>query len=345
MEIKIGISADLSGPEYEHGHTLVNAVRLAVEEKGSEFGIRLVAGDDRAEGERAMKIAEALCEDEDVVAVVGPMTSDGVDAAGQLYEEANLPFITPSASNPSFSQRDWRYFFRLTGSDVVQTQVLVDVVGELGKERVAVITDRSAFCSALSDLFITRAKDASFEILGNVAVDRERDDYTEGARQLHSLAPEIIFFGLIEREGQMVARSLRELGSLAIFVGTDALKGSRYLETPHLAVDGPYQTNMGVDLDLTPQRQEFRRRYRERFEKPPTVYSAESYDAGALIASALAAAGPNRKGIREYLATMPAYPGLSGPIAFTEQGERKTVEVGVYRLHRGETKLMKRLHV
>ena len=344
MEVKIGISADLSGPEHEHGHTLVNAVRLAVEEKGSEFGIRLVAGDDRAEPERALKIAEALCEDEAVVAVVGPMTSDGVDAAGHLYEEAKIPFITPSASNPTFSQRGWRHFFRLTGSDVVQAKVLLNMVQELGKERLAVITDKSSFCSGLADLVTELLEDASLQFLGKVVVDREKDDYTEASQKLHALAPEVIFFGLIEREGQMVAQALRGVGSQAIFVGTDALKGSRYLETPQSDADGPYQTNMGVDLQLTAPRQDFRRRYIERFEKPPTVYSGESYDAGALIASALTQVGPYRDKIRDYLAHMVTYPGLSGPVSFDERGEREEVEVGIYRLHQGETFLVKKLH-
>jgi branched-chain amino acid transport system substrate-binding protein len=67
-------------------------------------------------------------------------------------------------------------------------------------------------------------------------------------------------------------------------------------------------------------RTNFEQRYRERTGSPPSVASAQAYDAVRLIAAALRQAGPNRARLRDALAGTRNFPGASGLITFDHAG-------------------------
>jgi hypothetical protein len=85
--------------------------------------------------------------------------------------------------------------------------------------------------------------------------------------------------GVIEEEGLHLAPQLRQAGVRSVFLGTDGLKASRYLETSGAGVAGPYYSNASTDIKLQTAALGFAKAYSRCYNTPHSVYSAEAYDA------------------------------------------------------------------
>jgi branched-chain amino acid transport system substrate-binding protein len=73
-----------------------------------------------------------------------------------------------------------------------------------------------------------------------------------------------------------------------------------------------------------PARKIFEQCYEQQTGRLPSPVAAEAYDAVALVAEAFRAAGPNRARVRDWVAKVKDFSGVSGTISFDEQGNNTT---------------------
>ncbi len=96
--VKIGLVGPFGGRNRDIGYDVIYSARLAIREINEKGGIdghrlALVALDDFGDPEIAQKTAEALILDPGVVVVVGHWLPETTEVAGNIYSEANLPFV------------------------------------------------------------------------------------------------------------------------------------------------------------------------------------------------------------------------------------------------------------
>jgi branched-chain amino acid transport system substrate-binding protein len=82
----------------------------------------------------------------------------------------------------------------------------------------------------------------------------------------------------------------------------------------------------------TADRESFERRYRQRTGSTPSLAAAQAYDAVRIVAAALRYSGPNRARLRDSLAELSGFPGVSGMISFDHAGN-DTTPVALVRTH------------
>ncbi len=90
--------------------------------------------------------------------------------------------------------------------------------------------------------------------------------------------------------------------------------------------------------DPTPPARAFVAAFRKKFNTDPDAHAALAYDATKLVAQALAAKGPDRRAIRDYLHSLnreTAYNGLTGPAYFEDTGDPVGMRFRVLRAHNG----------
>ena len=128
-QYKIGFSSALSGVEKYHGKAQVDAVKIAFEEakeEGLNFDLELVIGDDGAETNKAIDVANRFSSDPLVIGVAGPNGSDATKAAAPVYHGAGLPHITFSGSVTDVSNQGYTTFFRLIPNDDAQAEIIIE---------------------------------------------------------------------------------------------------------------------------------------------------------------------------------------------------------------------------
>ena len=338
--VKIGCSAVLSREEDEaiHGHHISQAVALAVEQANQSgdlpFLVEMVLGDDKAEEEAAINVAEEFSSDPLVLGVVGTMNSHTSLATAPLYHAASLTQIAPAASNPILTQQGHRTFFRVNPHDMCQGQEGARyAVGVLGSKKVGIVHDGGTFGEPLARIFGETVVELGSRIVCHLQIQPGKSDYREAVDELSASQPDLIFFGLIEAEGRIVAAQLREAGVRVPFFGTDGLKPSLFLATPAYDVEGPYHTSACTDVFNQASAQSFAEAYRNRYGELYSIYTAEAYDAANILIEACTRASTlERAAVLAEVANTNNFSGASGSITFDQNGDRLNPRIGIYKV-------------
>lgn len=312
-------------------------MRQARERGDLPVELDVVVLDDEGSASRAAAVAREFVADERIAAVVGPMTSDTVMAAAPLYHAGRLTHISPAASTPLATRAGYDTFFRTVSNDLVQGREAARLaVTYLGCKAIAVVHDGTAFGQPLAETFREHclALGASITLCEGVA--KGQTDFTSTIARLAEMEPDLIYCGLIEAEGALFAAQLRRAGLMTPLFGADALKPSRFLETPDYAAVGPYYTSASTAITRAPSAAAFQRAFGSY-----SIYTAEAYDAaGILIEAIRRCASRDREGIRTVVAGTTDWPGASGVISFDAQGDLATPHLDFYRVEGGQLRFV-----
>ncbi len=138
---KIGVILPLTGALAEQGKSVLSGISFAVgqhNEKGT-IKFELVVRDSEGRMLPAVKAAQELCKNEDVVAVIGDLESTTTLAAAAVAQENDVPFLAPSAMEDGIASIG-PCVFQLNGSLATRVEKLADyAVTALGLKRFAVL--------------------------------------------------------------------------------------------------------------------------------------------------------------------------------------------------------------
>jgi branched-chain amino acid transport system substrate-binding protein len=318
------------------------AAELAVKEINARGGIRgrqlaLRVMDDSGRPDVAIRIAQALVDDPSVVAVVGHLTSGTSLAAGRVYGEARRPLvmISPSASSPDLSGVN-PYVFRVCPSDLSHGAQLARFARQkLGARRVGVIYVDDDYGRGLRLSFA-----AEFRRLGGAIVEEDPSLATTPSLEpyLSRLRQSGVDALMLATERGGAELALREMGRIGVrwpTLGGDALTG---IENAGAIAEG-VRLSSAYLVDRPGERNaRFVEAYARAYPgQRPDHRGAAAYDIVQLLTGVLADAGRDRRAIRDRLARIgadvPAYEGVTGPIAFDGRGDvpAKSVVIGTVR--------------
>src|SRR5467141_1292314 len=173
VEIKIGHVGPLTGGIAHLGKDNENGARLAVEEAnaagirigGTAVKFTLVAEDDQADPKVGTTVAQKLV-DAKVAGVVGHLNSGTSIPASPIYNGANIPMITGSATNPELTERGLKGVFRVVGRDDQQGPAMANYLIANAKPKVvAIIDDATAYGKGLANEVEKTLKAAGVNVL------------------------------------------------------------------------------------------------------------------------------------------------------------------------------------
>lgn len=338
--IRIGILGPLS---HNDGSPMKNAAILAAEEINRAGGINgrrleLVQRDDYGNADSALAAAVEL-ERSDVVAVVGSVYSSITLTVAPVFNGSSNPVvqISPSSSSPAVSQAG-PYTFRICPTDLAHGGALARFARErLNLSRAAVIYQNDEYGRGMRRAFLEEFTRLGGTVLGV-------DPYIQSAgvpapyfeRLAGGVHPQLVFVAGMAKEGGQAMRVARGLGLNAAFMGGDGL--SDLADTDPMA-EGTFISVAYLEDHSSPRNLEFVQKYHARFPNSAALNKsgAGAYEAIYLLREIITRVGTNRRDIRDALAEVgtstPAYEGLTGRIAFDENGDVPDlpVVVGVVR--------------
>lgn len=300
--------------------------------------VELVIRDDAADGETAIGIATEFVNDPTVAAVVGHVTSGAMLEAASLYDDGGLVAVSPTATNPDISRAgDW--IFRVCPSDILHGPALARWLGDdLGARSAVVLFANDAYGRGILEGFAEE-----FEASGGRVVSRDpflaaTVQDTLGVRpylrRAIARSAEALVIGGYAAEAAAIIQSARDLGFRGPILGGEALLG---VEAAGAVTDGVYVSAPFFPDATTGEAREWVDAYEARYGSPPDAFAAQTWDALQLVVAAIDAVGPDREAIRAHLADVgrgaPAFEGVTGRIAFDENGDvpGKTVAIGQVR--------------
>ncbi|MEH7443039.1 ABC transporter substrate-binding protein [Bacillus sp. JJ1122] len=167
-EIKIGAIYPFTGSLAAVGKDIRQAIDLAVEIVNNRYDlplplartkglpllenrkIKVIYGDSQGIPATGREEAKRLIVKEKVAALIGSYQSSVTLQASAIAEAEKVPFLTPDASAPSLTERDFQYFFRTAPNDHLYTNLFFELFHFLrsrGKEisNFAILTEDSIF--------------------------------------------------------------------------------------------------------------------------------------------------------------------------------------------------------
>jgi branched-chain amino acid transport system substrate-binding protein len=331
--VRIGHAAPLTGPLANLGTDNQRGAQLAIDDvnakspriAGQPVRFELVSEDDQADPRTGAAAAQRLVNAK-VVAVVGHLNSGTSIPASSVYSRAGIPTITPSATNPRLTRQGMTQTFRLVTDDSALGTVLGRYsVKNLGAKRVALVDDRTAYGQGVADAFEAGARKAGAVIVGHEFASDRTMDFSRVVTALSARDPDLVFYGGLDTQVGPLLREMQRQGLNARLVGGDGICSASLakLAGGSLPDNQVWCGESGdMDLPLTPQGEQFKRRFAERFNTKPVLYSPYAYDAVQLFAKAMVDAGSTDPHVfTPVLAKTTGWQGITGQVSFDARGD------------------------
>ena len=342
VEIKIGHVAPLTGGIAHLGKDNENGARLAIDEAnaakikidGKDAKFTLVAEDDKADPKVGTTVAQKLV-DAKVAGVVGHLNSGTTIPASAIYNQAGIPMITGSATNPKLTEQGFKVTFRTVGRDDQQGPAIASYLAANAKPKlVAVIDDATAYGEGIANEVEKTLKAANVKVLPREKGTDKTTDWKAVLTKVRGRKPDAIFYGGMDATGGPLLKQGRELGLKAVFSFGDGACTDKMKELAGDAADGLLCSQAGIPPQAADKK--FLEAYKKKFNSDPILYSPFTYDGANLLIEAMKKA--NSADPAKYLPELQkiSFTGATGPIAFDAKGDRKDAEMTIFTMKAGK---------
>jgi len=343
--VKIGHVAPLTGGIAHLGKDNENGARMAVDEINAAGGLKvgdktykleLLGEDDAADPKQGTTVAQKLV-DAGVVAVVGHLNSGTSIPASKIYADANVTQISPSATNPKLTEQGFKTTFRVVANDNQQGGVLANFAAtEMKAKSIAIIDDRTAYGQGLADVVEKVSKEKGVKVVAREFTNDKATDFNAILTKVRAAKPDVVMYGGMDATAGPMAKQMKQLGIKAPLLAGDGVCSPEFIKLAGDAADKLTCSMAGEAVEKLAKGEEFKQKYKAKFNQEVQVYSPYSYDAVFVIAEAIKRAGKaDRAAIT---AAMPAtnYAGLTGQIAFDDKGDIKNGAISMFKVKDGK---------
>ncbi|HRF71292.1 MAG TPA: branched-chain amino acid ABC transporter substrate-binding protein [Accumulibacter sp.] len=348
MVVKIGHVAPLTGPIAHLGKDNENGARLAVDDANAQkividgklVTFELLGEDDQADPKTGTVVAQKLV-DAHVAGVVGHLNSGTTIPASAIYNQAGFPQISPSATNPKYTQQGFKTAFRVMANDVQQGSVVGTYAAkDLAAKKIAIIDDRTAYGQGLADEVEKAAVANGATVVAREFTNDKAVDFKAILTKIKAKNPDVIFLGGMDAVGGPMLKQMKELGIKAKFTTGDGGCSPELIKLAGPASEGVICTQAGLPVDKLPNGQKFVADFTSKYG-PIQIYSPYSYDAVMVLIDAMKRA--NSVDPAKYLPEVAktAYNGVTGKIEFDDKGDIKNGAITVFEIKDGKLVTLK----
>ena len=338
--IKIGINAPMTGDIPKVGEGTKYAAEMWLEDidaaggldiGGTKYAVELVIEDNEAKAESATKVNTKMITQDEVLVIVGPQSSKQAVPAGEVANNYSTPMVSPWSTNPATTlDRPW--VFRGCFLDPFQGPVVANfVTDEFGFTKAAVLYDvASDYPKGLAENFKS-AWEALHGAGSVVAYESFTTKDTDFSAQLTSIigsGAEFFFSPQYYNEVALIVQQAHELGWDAPIVGSDSWGSAETVTLCGEDCYGLFFTTHYAAAGAKGATKEFIDRYEAAHGYVPDDVGALTWDTLNLVQMAIENCGEitgdiavDRKCVRDALAQIKNFPGITGDMTFTEEGD------------------------
>jgi len=337
--IKIGFNIPMTGDIPEVGEGSKNAAEMyladingagGLEVGGKKYMLEFVYMDNESKADSAVNAALKLIEQEEVVAIIGPNSSKQAVPGGGTANENRVPMISPWSTNPATTfDRPW--VFRAAFLDPFQGPVIADFAAKkFGAKTAAVLFDvENDYSVGLAEVFKSSWESKG---LGSVVAYESNgtkdQDYSAQLTTIIAAKPDFIFIPENYNQVALIIPQARDLGYKGPFMGSDSWGTPDLVKLCGAQCNGQYFSTHYAAAGATGATKVFIERYMAKYGSEPADYAALTWDSIGLMVEGIKNAGivdsnprKMRKAIRDGLAAIKSFDGITGSSKFDKQGD------------------------
>lgn len=370
--IRIYSSLPRTGSAKAQTDTIVNGIRLALEEidsKVGEFEIQYVDLDDATASAGQWTIdaetanAERAASDTDCMVYIGTYNSGAAKVSIPILNRANLLMVSPANTHPGFTKPGFgeanepfvyfektgkRNYCRVVPTDDLQGGLAAEWTKEMGITKVFAIDDSEVYGKGLADLFVRRCEEIGVEVLGRETIDPKGSEFRAMMTNIKKLGPQLIYFGgTSQTKGGQIAKDMVSVGLDAKLMAPDGCFENAFILSagPENVNDRCYVTFGGLPpSELRGNGKKFVDRYREKYKGEPESYAVYGYECAKVAIDAIRRAGKkDRAAIVEAAFKTKDFDGALGVWSFDENGDTTSKMISGNIVRNGKFEFVKKL--
>jgi len=333
--IKVGVVAELTGDIPAVGASCKNAAEMAVQQindagglevGGKKYTVELFIEDNAGKADQSASAAQKLITQQNVVAIIGPNASRYAIPASEIAESSKVVLISPWSTNPKTTlnantNESKRYVFRAAFIDPFQGRVVAKfALDNLKATKAAVLYDvASEYNKGIAEFFKSTYEENGGTIVAFETYTTGDKDFSAQLTKIKDAGPEVIFLPNYYSEVPLQIQQAHRLGIDVPFLGSDSWGSTELITLCGADCEGYYfSTHYAADV-ATPVATKFIDAYKTKYGVTPDDVAALTFDSFGLLWQALQTAGKvDREAVRDALAKIPNYEGVTGNMSFTE---------------------------
>nr|WP_321466159.1 ABC transporter substrate-binding protein [uncultured Desulfobulbus sp.] len=338
--IKIGFNIPLTGDIPKVGEMSKDAGEMlkadingagGLDVGGTKYMLEFVYEDNEAKAESAVTTALKLIDKDEVLAMIGPNSSKQAVPAGQVANDNATVMITPWSTNPATTlDRPW--VFRAAFLDPFQGPVAVNyAVKTFGAKNAAVLYDlENDYSKGLAEIFRDEfeKKMGKGTVLAFESHGTKDQDFSAQLTKIIATKPDFIFLPDNYNQVALVVPQSRKLGYKGEFMGSDAWGSAELMTLCGDDCKGLSFSTHYAAAGATGATKEFIDRFKAKYNLVPDDVAALTWDATRVVLQGIQNAGKltgklkrDRKAIRDGIAAITTFAGITGNMKFDEQGD------------------------
>jgi branched-chain amino acid transport system substrate-binding protein len=333
--LNIGFSGPLTGDAASYGKLMSQAVQLAIDERNESGGIgekiklKMIAEDDEGKAEKATLVLEKMSNVDHIVGLVGAVFSGCSLAIAPKCEQSQIVMISPSSTHKLLTSMG-KYIFRDCISDELQSRLFAKYVKEkLEYNNVAILHLKNDYSQGLADDFKIHFEQDGGKIVAMESGLQGDKDFKTQLTKIWAKRPDAIFIPGYINEMAHILQQGKEMGITTQWLSSDGFSNPEIFSLAGDLANGVVFSNSPEESSLINTKKNiFEKKYITRFKQKPDSFSLNSYDAANILMDAMQfvyneaspedqrSANLNPAKIRNYVADLQDYSGVSGKITF-----------------------------
>ena len=347
--LKIISSLPRTGSANAQTTTIVNGIKLAIDEVGGQIDGWKIAYEDkddaspqRGNWDPAVEAqnANAAVKDNDCIAYIGTFNSGAAKVAMPILNRAGLAMVSPANTTPGLTKPGLGAeneplvyrpsgkinYFRVVPTDDLQGVEAANWAKSLKAGKVFILNDRELYGIGIANVFQKQAEKLGIEVVGFEGIDSKAANYRSLATKVKATSPDLVYFGgTTQSNAGQVAKDLRSGGYEGMFMVPDGCFEQAFIEAAGAAnLNGKtYITFGGLPAEkMTGKGADFRSAYKLKFGDDPEAYASYGYEAARVVLQAIAQAKTkDRAGILAAISATKDFNGVLGKWSFDANGD------------------------
>jgi branched-chain amino acid transport system substrate-binding protein len=333
--IKVGFDIEITGDIPKVGEAskfAAEMLRAQVNGAGGlkvgnkSYQLQFIYEDNEAKAESAASAAMKLITQDQVLGIIGPQASKQAIPAGEVADTNQTVLISGWSTNPKTTAgRPW--VFRACFLDPFQGPVLAKFASEeLKAKKAAVLYDiASDYPKGLAEFF----KEAFEKINGKGSVvsfetftTKDRDFSAQLTKIVASKA-DVLFTPQYYDEVPLIVKQAHEMGWKKPILGSDSWDSAELMTLCGNDCKGTFFSTHYAGTGAKGALKQFIDQYKTKYKYEPDAVAALTWDATGLLLQAIkntkgltGDVKKDRKAIRDQLAQMKSYEGVTGKMSF-----------------------------
>jgi branched-chain amino acid transport system substrate-binding protein len=355
--VKLYSSLPLTGPSRAQTLTVVNGIKMALDEMGGKDGTNAKVGnitveyeslddataakqswDAAQEAENARKAAE----DSKTVGYIGTFNSGAARISLPILNNASIVMISPAntatdltmdkAQEKTYYPTGKRTYFRVIPNDSIQGLVGANWMASLNAKKVFVVDDTELYGKGLADVFVASGPKAGLTIVGREGAPKA-DNYNSLATKIKASGAEGVYYGgIVDNNPAVLVKNLKAAGFTGPIMGADGIGCDEMIKQMGSAGEGVYSTFGGVSVDkYTGKQAEWLTKYKAKYGGDPQPYAIYGYESAVVLLKAIQDNGGDRAKMADSVKKIGTnFDGVLGKWSFDANGDTSnTAHTGV----------------